>query len=75
MRRRGGADPVAGLFGFLFATLVVYALDPSLQDAIRNAAVTTPGPANSLFWLIYYLHGFSVMIELVGLGGLVAGFR
>jgi heme/copper-type cytochrome/quinol oxidase subunit 3 len=75
LSRRGGSDLIAGLFGFLFATLLVFALDPTLQDAVRHAATTTPGPTGSLFWLIYYLHGFSVMIELVGMAGLVGSVK
>ena len=77
MRRRGGSIEgfVGGLFSFLIATVLVYSLDPALESQIAKAAAESPGATGALFWLIYYIHGFSVLIELVGIAALIGGAK
>lgn len=66
---------MAGLFGFFFASVLVYAMGPALQQEMLNAASQSTGPVASLFSLLYYIHGFSVFIELVGFLGLIGGAK
>jgi hypothetical protein len=66
---------VGGIFALVIVTVFVGATDPALQTALAQAASTTPGPVSLLFQALYYLHGASVFIELVGLLGSIGVMR